>query len=132
MALFKANMLVTLGIIALSAIIGALLRFTLLESFKSIYPNSTIVVNALGCFICGLVIGFALQKDISPLLKTGVIVGFCGSLTSFSAIITDIFTLISKQEHTQAIYYFLLTNVCGVLFMGMGIVLSQVIIKWNA
>lgn len=132
MALFKANMLVTLGIIAVSAISGAVLRFTLLESFKSVYPHSTIVVNVLGCFICGIVIGFALQKDISSLLKTAVIVGFCGSLTSFSAIITDIFTLISKQEHTQAVYYFVLTHVCGVLFMGIGILLSQVIIKWNA
>jgi CrcB protein len=71
-------------LVALGAIPGALLRWLL---------QSDPVANLVGCLLIGIASGF---KPPTPRLLLFLGIGFCGSLTTFSAWILSLSTAISK------------------------------------
>ena len=74
-------------LLAVGAVIGAFLRYKMVESPAAFYglPVNVLVVNVLGSFILGLFsilsIGFNLDSQYTLL----VAVGFCGSFTTMSS-----------------------------------------------
>ncbi len=68
---------------------GSALRFYagawILQSFHPYFPIGTLVVNLIGCFLLGLILGIAETKkwlgDHATLLLS---TGFCGGFTTFS------------------------------------------------
>ena len=71
-------------LVALGAVPGALLRWLL---------QSDPVANLVGCLLIGIASGF---KPPRPRLLLPLGIGFCGSLTTFSAWILSLSTAISK------------------------------------
>ena len=52
-----------------------------LQSFVALsLPWGTMVVNVLGCFLIGLLSGWALNEQLSPTAKLVLVTGFCGGL----------------------------------------------------
>ena len=75
--------------VALCGALGALARLGLSEwlnpSEVGSLPMATLVVNVVGSFFLGLLTGLALsQRGLSEPWRSGVTVGFLGSLTTFS------------------------------------------------
>ena len=70
---------------------GAVARY-LLGGFAqrwsaSVFPVGTLVVNVLGCFIIGAVMGWGGDKvGPSPETRLLIVVGFLGAFTTFSAL----------------------------------------------
>jgi fluoride exporter len=75
------------GLLALGAVIGAFLRYRLVESPVSVYglPVNVLIVNVLGSFILGLFSVLSIGLNLQPQYTLLVAVGFCGSFTTMSS-----------------------------------------------
>ncbi len=70
------------------------------------FPVGTFVVNVLACFILGLVIGLADQKQmLSPTARLFLAVGFCGGFSTFSTFSSETLTLFQQGHNTSLILY---------------------------
>ncbi len=99
--------------IMLGGAFGAIARYLLsnlvYDWLGRSFPYGTLSVNILGSFLMGLLTIFFLQKaHLDPAIRLGVLVGFLGSLTTFSTFSLDTLDLIQEGALWQA-----LINVLG-------------------
>ncbi len=76
--------------ISFAAIIGANLRYLLsrlaLREFGPVCPYGTLAINLVGSFIVGFFVILATERILlDPRWRLFVVVGFCGSFTTFSS-----------------------------------------------
>ncbi|SPO22196.1 uncharacterized protein UTRI_02206_B [Ustilago trichophora] len=93
-----------LGLLAFAAIWGTLARegFVALNTYdgQSVFP--LVWAQAVGCLIMGLAIGAANRRAIEgryPPAYIMITTGFCGSVTTFSKWMLDVFRAFGNQEH---------------------------------
>jgi CrcB protein len=74
-------------LLAVGAIVGAFLRYKMVESPVAIYglPINVLIVNVLGSFILGLFSVLSVGLNLQPQYTLLVAVGFCGSFTTMSS-----------------------------------------------
>jgi len=74
-------------LLAVGAIVGAFLRYKLVESPTSVYglPVNVLAVNVIGSFILGLFSVMSVALNLDPQYTLLVAVGFCGSFTTMSS-----------------------------------------------
>jgi fluoride exporter len=74
-------------LLAVGAVIGAFLRYRLVESPVAVVglPVNVLVVNVLGSFILGLFSILSIGLNLDPQYTLLVAVGFCGSFTTMSS-----------------------------------------------
>ena len=75
------------ALLAVGAIIGAFLRYKLVESPMAVYglPINVLAVNVIGSFILGLFSIMSVGLNLDPQYTLLVAVGFCGSFTTMSS-----------------------------------------------
>ena len=76
--------------ISLAAIVGANLRYLLsrlaVREFGPIFPYGTLAINIIGSFIVGIFVIWTTERVLlDPRWRLLVVVGFCGSFTTFSS-----------------------------------------------
>ena len=76
--------------ISVAAIVGANLRYVLSrlsgKEFGSIFPYGTLAINIIGSFIVGFFVIWTTERVlVDPRWRLLVVVGFCGSFTTFSS-----------------------------------------------
>jgi CrcB protein len=76
--------------ISVAAIVGANLRYVLsrlaAKEFGPVFPYGTLVINILGSFIVGFFVIWTSERVLlDPRWRLLVVVGFCGSFTTFSS-----------------------------------------------
>ena len=92
--------LIEIGLLATGAVVGALLRYKLVESSLTVggLPVNVLIVNIIGSFILGLfsvlAVGFNLEAKYSLL----VAVGFCGSFTTMSSFALETSNLLDSSR----------------------------------
>jgi CrcB protein len=86
------------------------------------FPLGTLLVNVVGCFLIGLVMQMADHGAVSPLLKTALVVGFLGALTTFSAFGHDTFRHFEAGDHLHA-----LVNIGSNMLLGLAAVWAGVV-----
>jgi CrcB protein len=74
-------------LLVVGAVIGAFLRYRLVESPVTVYglPVNVLVVNVLGSFILGLFSILSIGLNLEPKYTLLVAVGVCGSFTTMSS-----------------------------------------------
>jgi CrcB protein len=77
-------------VISIAAIVGANSRFFLsrlaAREFGPIFPVGTLIINVLGSFIVGFFVIWTSERVLlDPRWRLLVVVGFCGSFTTFSS-----------------------------------------------
>jgi len=95
---------------------GAMSRYglTLLvrSNFKnSIFPYGTLTVNVLGALLFGFFWAIFFKYSDIQVWRHFVLIGFLGSLTTFSSYTFDLFVMIKQGHYTAAALYFILSNV---------------------
>lgn len=88
---------------------GALARYWVSESVSN-RGKDTLVVNILGSFLLGLLLG----SPLDGILFGIVAVGFCGAFTTFSTHVVELVRF-SEEGHTQWIILYWLTMVLGAI-----------------
>lgn len=106
----------TLSAIALGGALGALSRYGIGVGMLAMWPNAfalpTFIVNLLGCLVIGILYGLWLNRpELSPVLLQGLMIGFLGAFTTFSAFSLDAWRLLENGQSLLALGYVLL-SVC--------------------
>ena len=120
------------GAIFAGGALGGVLRHFLSTAFYGWIGTDlllgTFLSNLLGSLIIGFV-GVLSGPDgrwrISPELRQGVLVGFCGGLTTYSFYSVQCLELFQKGELALGIGYALLTLILCLVAVYVGVVLAQ-------
>ena len=103
---------------------GALVRYLLYLVMPSYayLPLATLVANFFGCFIATVVfVYFAFKSDLNQTVKIFLITGFCGGLSTLSALSLELLHFIHSGEYLRAaIYVFSTVIICtGAVLLGV-------------
>lgn len=97
--------------VALGGTVGTVARY-LLQGFVqdraggSLFPSGTLTVNILGSLLLGFLIRYATGTTLlSPELRAGVTIGFCGAFTTMSAFSYESYTMLADGEYWHAGLY---------------------------
>ena len=76
--------------ISVAAIVGANLRYAIgrlsARGLGTVFPFGTLAINIIGSFIVGLFVIWTTERVlVDPRWRLLVVVGFCGSFTTFSS-----------------------------------------------
>jgi fluoride exporter len=95
--------------IALGGIVGTVARYLVqgvLQTRGGTFPTGTLAINIVGSFLLGFVIRFATGSAvISPELRGGLTIGFCGAFTTMSTFSYETIRLLGDGEYTYAAVY---------------------------
>ncbi len=77
-------------IISIGAIVGANARYSLsrfaVKQFGPVFPYGTLIINVLGSMVVGFFVIWTSERVLAdPRWRLLVVVGFCGSFTTFSS-----------------------------------------------
>ena len=105
-------------LVSLFGLLGVLSRFgidKLMSIPENSFPWNTFLINMLGCALAGIFYVFAEKEMISSHLQMGLIIGFCGGFTTFSAYALQTVVLFEKTKAMPALIYFLVSPTLGLL-----------------
>jgi fluoride exporter len=110
--------------ISVAAIAGANLRFLLsrlaAKEFGPSFPIGTLLINILGSFIVGFFVIWTTERAlVDPRWRLLVVVGFCGSFTTFSS-----YAFESMAYFEQGQWGLMLANVLGNNLLCLGAALG--------
>ena len=111
-------------LVAIGGMVGAVGRY-LVTQFSSQYlgvhfPYGTLIVNIVGCFVIGVVMGLITEKMLlNENMRLLLVVGFAGGLTTFSAFSFDTVHLFQQNQ-----IFLSALNVFANMILGFGATLA--------
>lgn len=113
--------------VAVGGAVGAVIRY-LVDRFvqsrhRSLFPAGTFVVNVIGSFLLGCLIGLALPAGDAWVALGGT--GVCGALTTYSTFSAECFRLAEEGRWTLAAVNALASVAASILAAACGFVLVQ-------
>lgn len=110
-------------VISVAAIAGANLRYLLsrfaARELGSVFPYGTLAINIFGSFIAGFFVIWTTERAlVDPRWRLLVVVGFCGSFTTFSS-----YAFETMAYFEQGQWALMLTNIFSnnLLCLGAGL-----------
>ncbi|WP_297115032.1 fluoride efflux transporter CrcB [uncultured Porphyromonas sp.] len=121
-------MLRQLLFVALGGALGSAMRYLtailLARHYTGSIPLATLVVNVLGCFLIGLLIGLCSETTYLRLL---FITGFCGGFTTFSTFTAESYVMFREGAYGLALLYIAGSVLIGLLALWIGLYVSRII-----
>ena len=118
--------------VAIGAILGALIRFYIVELIQSIFDQEwqflgTFFVNISGCLIIAYI--FTMVKEniriVAPELGLMIATGFCGSYTTFSTYSLEVNKFLEQGNVTFGLIYWLGSVLGGMIALKIGVILAR-------
>lgn len=121
---------VTVLLIAIGGAIGSVGRYLvsvlILRVTTPYFPYGTFLVNVLGAFAFGVIVGLAQHRvPLSNDARAFLLVGVLGGFTTFSTFAFDGLTLLRDGQSTLALVNLLGQVVLGVVAAWLGMLLAQ-------
>ena len=119
-----------LAILALAGAVGTLARYGVALGAQRLwgaaFPWGTLIVNALGCFLFGLVWTLAEDRGIiSSQTRFVALTGFMGAFTTFSTYAFETSVMTRDGQWAMAVSNLLAQNVLGVVCVFLGFWLGR-------
>ena len=116
--------------VATGGAIGSVLRFLtsiwVVAQWPRHYYLATFAVNVVGCFLIGFLSAyFLLRSDLPLVLRTGLMVGVLGGLTTFSSFSLEVLRLLEAGQFAVASSYLLGSVLGGLLAAWLGMTLVR-------
>jgi len=115
-------------VISVAAVVGANLRFFLsrlaAKEFGPVFPYGTLIINIVGSFIVGFFIIWTSERVLlDPRWRLLVVVGFCGSFTTFSSYAFETMSYFEQGQWGLMLTNFLSNNLLclGGALVGMAL-----------
>ena len=109
--------------------LGAVVRYLitlLIPSKIELYPVATLCANFLGCFIAAVVFSyFMIKNDSESVHKTFLIVGFCGGLSTLSALSLEVLEYFQTGQYFKAGGYIFTSLLICAISVILGVVLVR-------
>ena len=109
--------------------LGSGLRFLIsnsLNQHEKILPFGTFFINMIGCFLIGLILGYAQKENTISANQTLLLAtGFCGGFTTFSAFANENLELIKNGEIFNFSVYTIGSILIGILAVSIGLYLTK-------
>lgn len=116
--------------VGLGGAVGAMLRYAIsLIPYKGGFPLLTFVTNILGALLIGFIVGYALKRNVNDSLMLFLKTGLCGGFTTFSTFSLEAYNLFVSGSKILAVSYAVLSAVCCILGVWLGITLSTAVVK---
>ena len=108
--------------IGLGSAPGGMARYWLVAAFiGETFPWGTLVVNVLGSLIVGFVAALTLERIVmNPTWRSGILIGFCGGFTTFSALAYETFELARTGDPWRAVLNLAAHMVLGLAAVWVG------------
>ena len=124
----------TIIAVASGGAIGATLRLLVnglaAKHFATTFPLGTLMVNLIGSLIIGMLFAyFHYNTSLSPHVKTFLVTGILGALTTYSTFAIESFFLLESGYYAQAFANMALNLFGTILLAGIGYVLIMQITK---
>lgn len=103
--------------VGLGGFFGSILRF-LLTGLLNGSPLGTLLVNLLGAFSIGVVIGLVPKENVAA--YAFLVIGVLGGFTTFSAVSLESLRMISDRDHLSLFLYLFLTIFGGIALCFLG------------
>ena len=110
-----------LALVALGAVPGAVLRWQVAAHLH----DNDVIVNVLGAFILGLLVGLPIRPKRQLLIG----IGFCGSLTTFSSWMVHCVTFIAEGHWLAALGLIGLTLGLGLGAAALGVLVGRSLVR---
>lgn len=116
-------------IVGAGGFFGAIVRLGLINIFNTqSFTYGTLFANSLGSFLAGVFFVIISEKLVlTDAYRLALIVGFCGSLTTLSAISLDSVNLFLNDDYYLAILNFISNIILSVVFVIIGIYLTRLL-----
>lgn len=89
--------------------------------FSGSWPLGTFLVNVVGCFVFGVLLGlFEKTQTVSTTESLLLVTGFCGGFTTFSAFAGEVCLLGDKGQFVTSLVYLLASVTLGVIMVIAG------------
>ncbi len=89
--------------------------------FSGSWPLGTFLVNIVGCFVFGVLLGlFEKTQTVSTTESLLLVTGFCGGFTTFSAFAGEVCLLGDKGQFVTSLVYLLASVAIGVIMVIAG------------
>ncbi|MDL2264879.1 fluoride efflux transporter CrcB [Parabacteroides sp. OttesenSCG-928-G21] len=117
-------------LVGLGGGVGSIFRYLtsvwVLRRFTYDFPLATFIVNIVGCFLIGLLIGFSFKHNwVDENIKLLLITGFCGGYTTFSAFALENWGMIETGNYGAFVFNVLGSVVLGITAVFMGLLLTR-------
>lgn len=117
--------------VAIFGLIGVSLRLFLDHLFTLKYSQawlSTLIINLVGSFALGIIVGLTKLKEPSLMnLKLGLMVGLCGGFTTFSTLSYLMLKFIDEGQFFNAALYGVGSLVVGLIAIYLGVLFGRIL-----
>lgn len=119
-----------ISLIGLGGFLGTVARYAVsgwvARRYGETFPWGTLVVNVVGCFIIGFLFYLTEERLLfDPLLRSIILIGFLGGLTTFSSFGLQTVNLLRDGELAMAALNVVVSNVCGIIMVWLGYWLAR-------
>ena len=119
-------------VIAVGGAFGAISRFWITTNVDKLYPATypwgTFIVNLIGCFFIGLLfVLFSEKLLLADNVRSLLVVGFLGAMTTFSTFSLDALLLIEQGQYGIAFSYLLGSVVVCLIGTFVGVNIARIL-----
>lgn len=88
-------------------------------------PLGTMLVNVVGSFLIGAILGYAIKQPTQQNLVLLLATGFCGGFTTFSTFAYENQLLLKSGDYTSFLFYTFGSVIAGLIAVFLGILLVK-------
>jgi len=110
--------MIEVSLIAVLGVLGVLCRYGVDQFFgtwNQTLPLTTLAINIVGSFVAGSVYAFGAYRAMPSSLHMGLLVGFCGGFSTFSAYALQSLMMLERGKTFHALSYLVASPVLGLL-----------------